>query len=83
MSHRNWLHPRVAFKTLLCRVFRFGEFCNDCGVRQQLVWRAPDPLWKRVSGSRDGEGILCPNCFTKRAVWLDIWLRWMPTEDVP
>lgn len=52
------------------------EFCHDCGVRQPLVWWADDALYREICG---GKGVLCPECFNKRAHRLGILLRWMPT----
>lgn len=38
--------------------------CMDCGG-ENVVWFAPNDLWNRVMGSPNG--IVCPNCFIKRA----------------
>jgi hypothetical protein len=44
--------------------------CEDC-EGNVLVWFAPNALWNRVKGgveaTDDPGGVLCPNCFIKRA----------------
>lgn len=44
--------------------------CQDC-ERENPVWFAPSPLWNLVMGGPDAKddpgGIICPNCFIKRA----------------
>lgn len=44
------------------------EVCQKCGGACELVWHAPDKLWRDVTGFKDGEGILCVNCFAA-LVW--------------
>jgi hypothetical protein len=47
-----------------------GVTCEDCDG-EPLVWFAPNSLWNRVKGGPDARddpgGILCPNCFIRRA----------------
>lgn len=49
--------------------------CEDCGA-EPLVWFAPNSLWNRVKGGPEAKddpgGMLCPNCFIKRAEALGI-----------
>lgn len=45
------------------------DFCQLCGGRNP-VWFAPNELWNKVNGSR--EGILCPVCFQEKAGQLAI-----------
>ena len=52
------------------------EYCKVCGRRQPLVWHAPDHLWLGVHGHKDG--VLCPECFDRRAVEKGYWLQWSP-----
>lgn len=54
-----------------------GEICQRCGKPYNLVWHAPDKLWKEVTGFQDGNGILCPKCFAV-LVWeqLHTFLYW-------
>lgn len=44
--------------------------CDDCSG-PTLSWRAPDSIWNQVLGglhaTDDPGGMLCPNCFIKRA----------------
>jgi hypothetical protein len=72
---------RAAIKRFLARHMLVIEFCHDCGVRQPLVWTAPDDLWADVSGEGDGGGVLCPRCFTNRADALGYFLRWVPQVE--
>jgi hypothetical protein len=39
--------------------------CDECGGLNVDGWSAPNDLWNRVTGSP--YGILCPQCFTRRA----------------
>lgn len=59
------------------------ETCRDCAEPVSLVvrdnkptmyWRAPDDLWLSVVGT--DERVLCPGCFTARAVDKGIYLAW-------
>jgi hypothetical protein len=63
-------------KAGLARINTVVEFCHDCGVRQPIVWSAPDGLWLRLVG-RSG-GVLCPACFDRRAQQAGLLLRWRP-----
>ena len=74
---------RVAIKTWLARHTLITEFCHDCGRTQPLVWHAPDDLWADVMGRTDGGGVVCPECFDKRADGLGLLLRWTPARPLP
>jgi hypothetical protein len=58
------------------------EYCDDCGIRQPLVWTVSDPLWNEVTGREsvltDGGGVYCPSCFNRRARANGLLLRWWP-----
>lgn len=85
-SHNNgvsmnpyWL-TRRAVKRLIILVglgARLTEYCRLCGKRQPLTWHAPDELWLAVNGSEDG--VLCPECFDRRASEMGFRLTWGPT----
>lgn len=68
---------RVLLKTLLAKHFLIIEFCKECGRTQPLVWHAEDDVWELISG---GMGILCPECFDKRAWKAGYALMWRPTK---
>lgn len=78
------LAPLICWlKTRLARWTTVIEFCHDCGVRQPLVWWADNSLWSEVTGAKpvDGDnmpGILCPNCFDRRADKMGLLLFWRP-----
>ena len=74
-----WL--RVSLKRWLAKVTVIIEFCNDCGVRQPLIWRADNALWLQVYGSVGG--VLCPKCFSRRARDLGMLIEWTPTVYEP
>lgn len=44
-----------------------GERCQICGKPYAYVWRAPDDLWKKVTGQKHGGGLRCVQCFTDEA----------------
>lgn len=56
---------------------QLGEICQGCGKSYELVWHAPDKLWREVTGFEDGNGLLCPKCFNA-LVWerTDTFLYW-------
>jgi hypothetical protein len=72
---------RIALKTLAARHRTVIEFCDDCGVRQPVVWSADNALWAKVigktwDGSSEGPGgVLCPRCFDSRARRLGLGVR--------
>lgn len=72
------LQIRCSIKWLFSRVTCIGEYCHDCGIKQSLVWRAPDCVWREISGKPDGSGVLCPQCFNRRAERAGILLMWRP-----
>ncbi|HXI19139.1 MAG TPA: hypothetical protein VNM48_22465 [Chloroflexota bacterium] len=69
----NWL---ARIKSALAHVTVVIEFCDDCGRRQPLVWTADDAVWAEFAPP-DG-GVLCPECFDKRADRKGVMLRWVP-----
>jgi hypothetical protein len=72
---------RVAAKKVLCRFVTLIEFCRDCGRQQPITWHVDDELWAAVSGRTDGGGVLCPECFDRRA-WKTVgMLRWTAVRD--
>lgn len=72
---------RARIKRWLARHTLVIEFCDDCGTRQRLVWTASDQLWSQVSGHGNGGGVLCPNCFDRRADQMGYLLRWVPQVE--
>ena len=42
-----------------------GEICQECDQTYDLLWHAPQPMWREVTGGYSGT--LCPSCFTKKA----------------
>jgi hypothetical protein len=68
-------------KLHLAGVVGLIEYCDDCGIRQPLVWYAADELWLAVTG--DVGGVLCPECFDRRARGnLHGLIRWTPTLEL-
>lgn len=59
------------------------ERCQDCGIPQPVIWTAPDQLWAAVTGRNDGDGVLCPMCFDRKAREQGRFLRWVPREEFP
>ena len=60
------------------------EYCEDCGRRTPLVWWSPNDLWEEMTGEAtpDGDnapGILCPECFDRKASARGVILQWHPT----
>lgn len=72
---------RVALKQAIARIAMIVEFCRDCGRAQPLVWVTTDALWTEVTGQTDGGGVLCPECFDRRARSQDRLLYWIPREE--
>lgn len=74
---------RWAAKTFVIRCGlgdRLIEFCQRCGRRQPLVWRAPDALWLEINEGKQG-GVFCPECFDDLAQARGISLRWQARFD--
>ena len=74
---------RLAFKNLLCWL-KLGhwliEYCDECGVKQPLVWWCSDnALWLAVLGETGG--VLCPACFNRKAFKLGYFLSWYPKDE--
>jgi hypothetical protein len=60
------------------------EYCEDCGIRMPLVWWSSNDLWLEMTGhatepGNNAGGILCPECFARRAEKRGIVLQWHPT----
>ena len=51
-----------------------GEICQNCNKRTKLCWKAPDDIWQKVTGYK--EGILCIPCFDAIAEANGISLAW-------
>lgn len=66
----------VTVKQFLSKFVVLLEFCKDCGRKQPIVWHADDALWNRVA---QGENVLCPMCFDRRAAKRGIYIEWTPT----
>lgn len=82
---RLWWWLRMTAKALWC-YSGYGsmliEYCQDCGVRQELVWHSPDDLWAELTEQpvdTDMGGVLCPECFSRHAEQRGILLRWCPS----
>lgn len=80
VNGKRW-HPQAG---LLARARAFalaltydGEICGLCGRRVGLVWWAPDDLWRRLTGWREG-GTMCPRCFDGLAAEDRVVLVWRP-----
>src|SRR5436189_74128 len=68
-------------KGWLARVTTIIEFCHDCGRRQPLIWHADDNVWEVITGRTDGGGVLCPQCFDRRAEAVGVMLYWVPNVE--
>lgn len=83
MKHAYWklrlLVKWLSGKLHLNGVVNMIEYCDDCGRKQPLVWHAQDEVWLEVTG--DVGGVLCPECFDKRAHDLGIMLYWRPEVE--
>lgn len=60
------------------------EICTDCGrpvgrATGPSWWHADNELWLEVNGTY--EGVLCPPCFTVRALAKSILVYWSPVVD--
>jgi hypothetical protein len=68
----------VAFKRILSRFVTVTEFCKSCGRETDLVWHAPDDLWREVTGEQHGGGVRCTKCFDAACYAHGKILRWLP-----
>ncbi len=50
--------------------------CQLCGESYNKCWSAPNYLWKRITGKKDGSGIRCIDCFDKKAREMGMILSW-------
>jgi len=57
------------------------ERCQECGRYVEQVWQAPNDIWEKVTGIKDGSGILCINCFNAKAEAQRVFLYWECRED--
>ena len=73
---KKWL-AKPSFRGL--PVFNIIEYCEDCGIKQALVWHADDKLWLAVTGKVNG--VFCPECFDRRAWDKGIDLSWKPVVE--
>ena len=76
-----WLIRRAAKRLLIWALLGpfLPEYCQVCGRGQPFLWHAPDHLWLEVHGKLDG--VLCPECFERRAIAKGLWLLWTPNDD--
>lgn len=58
-----------------------SEQCQRCLNLVDLVWHAPDEIWKKVTGITDGSGVYCVHCFSEMAWKVDMSLYWECAED--
>jgi hypothetical protein len=54
-----------------------GEHCRNCKKLYHEVYTVPGRLWKQVTGWKNGEGLLCMDCFTKLALEKNISIFWI------
>lgn len=59
-----WL--RLHYKLLLKRLKVVDSFCKVCG-RDVHDFSAPADIWQQVSPRKNGDGVLCYDCFCERA----------------
>jgi len=52
------------------------ELCLSCGRPVNLIWAAPDELWRQVVG--DPYTVVCSCCFDRLALRAGLLLRWVP-----
>jgi hypothetical protein len=71
---------RVSVKRLAARCFLLIEFCKRCGIRQPIVWTAPDDLWRDL-WRKYRYNVLCERCFDDLAMESGHRLRWIPIEE--
>jgi hypothetical protein len=60
-----------------------SERCAVCGELYSEVWRAPDDLWREVTGYQDGEGQVCRDCFEDAALEFGRSIYWTATDGWP
>ena len=45
-----------------------GDFpCMDCGTKDNTIWSTKNVFWNEVMEGVEGSGILCIQCFARRA----------------
>ncbi len=87
-----WWSIRLTVKDLVCAIGlgdRLVEYCERCGRRQPLYWRADNTTWAEVTGYQTPEGdnapgVLCPECFDTLAQRCPgiTTLRWVPQVEI-
>lgn len=70
---------KLFIKHILAKFCLITEFCHECGVKQPLVWTAPNDLWIRIVGHAGG--VLCPKCFDKKCAERGMFVRWIPIVE--
>jgi len=55
---------------------RENEQCQDCGSPYKAVYRVPDDVWRLISPTDDGSGLLCIDCADFQARRAGIVLFW-------
>lgn len=74
-----WRLRKAAKRLVLrCHLGPLIEYCEDCGMRQPIVWWSDDDLWQKVAGATN---VLCPECFDRRAQRLGLGIRWFPQVE--
>ena len=58
-----------------------GEHCRSCKKLYHEVYEVSDELWKKVTGWKNGEGLLCLECFTKLALQKGVHIFWRGEND--
>lgn len=76
----HWLLRKLLKRLALLLGLPVMECCDRCGVRQPLIWHAPDDLWTEVTAHTEG-GVFCPKCFDRLAYRKGIRLRWLVRRD--
>jgi hypothetical protein len=56
-----------------------GEKCQSCNKFYEIIYRIPNNLWKKISGKKDGSGLLCIECLDKIARKKGMYLYWVGT----
>ena len=51
---------------------------KSAAQKQPLVWSTNNDLWFRINIKIGG--VLCPNCFNKKAEKIGIYLKWRAEE---
>ena len=57
------------------------EQCMNCGSMVEQTWHVSDELWNNLSGYPQGNGVLCPRCFDRKALKRGVYLYWACQPD--